>query len=124
MWEIDGYRAPSEALRSGALKLTWLREQFLMDLLTDVQAQQHAHAYILHMIDTTLFLDYLTNRVYLRWLPILEDFDACSDMSWGSIVLAFLYKELYKVSTMRTSQFHGNSTLLQVIWVTNLFMLI
>ena len=34
------------ALRGGALKLTWLCEQFSMDLFTDVQAQQRIHVYI------------------------------------------------------------------------------
>ena len=32
----------------------------------------------------------------------------------GSVVLAYLYRELYKVSTMHTSQFHGPPTLLHV----------
>jgi len=72
-----GIMPPPTAVRGGALNLMWLYEQFLMNPLTDVQAQQHACAYILHMIDTTFFLDYSTNMAYLKWLPLLEDFDAC-----------------------------------------------
>jgi len=53
----------------------------------------------------------------LRWLPLLEDFDACGAMSWGRAVLAFLYRELYKVAMMQTIQFQGHNTLLQVIRV-------
>ena len=100
-----GIVPPLPALSGGELKLMWLCEQFLMNLLIDVQAQQHARACILHMIDTTLFSSHSTNMVYLRWLPILEDCDACGAMPWGSDVLTFLYKELYKVSTMWTLQF-------------------
>ena len=108
-WVVDCERLfditpPPMTLRDRALKLTWFRKQFLVDLLTDMQAQQHACAYIIHMIGTTLFLDYSTNMVYLRWLPLLEDFDVYGAMSWGSIVLAFLYRELYKNFTTRTSQ--------------------
>ena len=46
-----------------------------------VEAQQHARAYILHMIGTQLFPDYSKNKVYLRWLSLLEDFDVCGAMS-------------------------------------------
>ena len=105
--EITGYGAPSNDSEVRALKLTWFRKQFLMDPLTDVQTQQHARAYILYMIETTLFSNYSTNMTYLKWWPLLEDFDACGVMSWGSVVLAFLYRELYKVSLMRTSQFRN-----------------
>jgi len=41
----------------------------------------------------------------------------------GSIVLAYLYIELYKASAMKTSQLCGPQTLLQVKWPL-LFMLI
>ena len=37
-----GCRTPREGSMSGALMLTWLRELFLEDPLTDVQAQQHS----------------------------------------------------------------------------------
>ena len=69
------------ALRGGALKLMWLREQFLVDPLIDMHAQQHARAYIFHMIDTTFFPNYSTNNVYLIWLHLFEDFNACGVMS-------------------------------------------
>ena len=73
-----------------------------MDPSTNVHAQQHAHDYILHMIDTTLFLNYSTNKVHLKWLwlPLLENFDAYGDISWGSVIQTYLYRELYKVPMM------------------------
>ena len=52
------------------------------------------------MIDTILFQDYSMNMVQVKWLPLLEDFDARSAMSWDSVVLAFLDMELYKVAMM------------------------
>jgi len=119
VWEIAGYGTPSDGSEGRSIE-----DQFLMDPLINVQVQQHSRAYILHMISTTLFSDYFTNKVYLIWLPFLEDFDACGAMSWGHVVLAFLYMELYKVSTMRISEFCGRGTLLQVIRVIYLFTLI
>ena len=95
------------------MKLTRLREEFSMVSVTREQSQQHIRAYILHLIGTQLFLDYSTNKIYLRWLLLLEDFDACRALSWGSAMLAILYRSLYKISMMRTSQFSGHSTLLQ-----------
>ena len=61
-----GRETPLTSLRGGAFKLTWLCEQFSVDSLIDVQAQQHARGHILHMINTTLFSDYSTNNIYLR----------------------------------------------------------
>ena len=79
----------------------WLYQQFNVDSLTNVPAQQYACGYIMHMIHTTLSPDYLTNKAHLRLFHLLEDFDACGAISWSSAVLAYLYK----VSTMQTSQF-------------------
>ena len=82
---------PPTDIHGGQVKLPWLREQFIVPPIKDVEAQQHAHAYILHMIGTQLFSDYSKNKVYLRWLPLLEYFDVYGAMSWGSVVLMYLY---------------------------------
>ena len=80
-----GMVPPPTAIHGGQVKLTWLREQFTIPLITYVETQQHARAYILHMIDTQLFSDYSKNKVFLDWLPILEDFDVCGAMSWVAL---------------------------------------
>jgi len=61
-----GVVPPPTAIHGGQVKLIWLREQFTVPPITDMEAQQHAHAYILHMIGTQLFPDYSKNKVYLR----------------------------------------------------------
>ena len=98
------------AIQGGQVKLTWLCEEFSVVPIIEEHAQQHAHALIFHLIDTQLFPDYSTNKVYIRWLPLLEEFDACG--------------ALYKVFMMRTSQFSGHSTLLQVLWINYSILLI
>ena len=110
------------------MKLTWLHEEFPIVLVIEEQAQQHVRAYILHLISTEFFPDYFTYKVYIRWLPLLEDFDICGDLSWGGMVQIVLYRSLYKVFMMRTSQFSGHSALLQVykivIWINYSILLI
>ena len=68
-----------------------------MDPLIDWQFQQYAHAYILHVINTALFLDYSTNIYISDGYFCWRTFDAYGVMSWGSVVFAFLCMELYKV---------------------------
>ena len=112
-----GVVPPPTTIHGGQVKLTWLREKFIVPPITYVKAQQHARAYIFHMIDTQLFLNYSKNKVYLRWLPLLKDFDVCGAMSWGSDVLAYMYRSFYLVSMMQTSLFIGHNKLLQVLRV-------
>jgi len=110
-----GVVPPPTAIHTRQVKLTWLRKQFTVPPITDVEAQQYALAYMLHMIDTQLFPDYSKNKVYLRWLPLLEDFDVCEAMSWGNAVLAYLYRSLYSISMMQTSLFSEHGELLHVL---------
>ena len=79
------------AMHDGQVKLIWYHEQFTVPPTTYMQDQQHAHTYIFHMIITQLFSDYSKNKVYIRWLPLLEDFNVCDTMLWNSVVLDYLY---------------------------------
>ncbi|XP_020271966.1 serine/threonine-protein phosphatase 7 long form homolog [Asparagus officinalis] len=71
-------------------------------------------AYILHMIGCVLFPDASKTLVHARWLSLLEDFDVCGALSWGSAVLAYLYRELSRVSLMQNKEFKGCCTLIQI----------
>ena len=61
------------------MKLQWLCDEFTVvpAYLEDMEVEQFARAYILHMFGTHLFSDPTTNKVHLRWLPLLEDLDVC-----------------------------------------------
>jgi len=56
------------------------------------------------------------------WLSLLKDFDVCGAMSSDSAALAYLYRDLHKISTMETMQLHGCQTLLYVKLSTIVFM--
>ncbi|XP_020261002.1 serine/threonine-protein phosphatase 7 long form homolog [Asparagus officinalis] len=49
-----------------------------------------------------------------RWLPLIGDLDTCGALSWGSAVLAYLYREMSKVAFMKNSDLKGCLSLLQV----------
>ncbi|RYQ83538.1 hypothetical protein Ahy_B10g102259 [Arachis hypogaea] len=38
------------------------------------------------------------NQVHFRWLPLLNDFQRCHGMSWGSTVLAWMYHSLFSTT--------------------------
>ncbi|XP_020267084.1 serine/threonine-protein phosphatase 7 long form homolog [Asparagus officinalis] len=104
-------------LRSGAMKLSWLRQTFQGDIPADASIETllfHAHAYILHMIGCMLFPNASKTLVHARWLPLIEDFSVCGGRSWGTAVLAYLYRELGRVSLMQNKEFKGCCTLIQI----------
>ena len=49
---------------------------------------------IMHIIGSVLMPDANNNRVHLQYLPLLADLRSVRSYSWGSAVLAMLYREL------------------------------
>ncbi|XP_020263980.1 serine/threonine-protein phosphatase 7 long form homolog [Asparagus officinalis] len=101
----------------GNIKLKWLKDTFSVPLPFDappILIEQHARAYIMHMIGSILFPDSSKDKVHARWLPLIGDLDTCGALSWGSAVLAYLYREMSKVAFMKNSDLKGCLSLLQV----------
>ncbi|KAK5785728.1 hypothetical protein PVK06_040343 [Gossypium arboreum] len=57
--------------------------------------------------------DLSRNRVHLRWLLKLIDFRAAGELSWGSVVLAILYREMYGAAQPNKAKIGGCLSLLQ-----------
>ncbi|MFQ6638827.1 hypothetical protein Gotur_016213, partial [Gossypium turneri] len=68
----------------------------ILDNIYGVERIRYARAYILEMIGGYLMPDLSRNLVHLRWLLKLVDFRATRELSWGSAVLATLYREMCK----------------------------
>ncbi|KAG8475437.1 hypothetical protein CXB51_032222 [Gossypium anomalum] len=83
-------------INGGRIEMGWLRDTFPEpdNESTELERIQYARAYILEMIGDYLMLDLSRNLVHLRWLLKLVDFRATGELSWGSAVLATLYKEM------------------------------
>ncbi|KAH1128733.1 hypothetical protein J1N35_000111 [Gossypium stocksii] len=80
--------------------MNWLRRNFggLNEDSIEVQREQHTGVYILMIIRGHLMPDKLRNIVHLRWLLKLINFKEAVELSWGSIVLMTLYREMCRAA--------------------------
>ncbi|XP_025634379.1 protein MAIN-LIKE 1-like [Arachis hypogaea] len=79
------------------VKLTWFHNTVCGELEQDATEERlirYTRGYIMQLIGGILFLDASDSRVHIRWLPLLEDLDACGRLSWDSAVLAWLYRQM------------------------------
>ena len=85
--------------------MKWLHDTFgvLPDDADEVIVQRYARAYILDLLRGSYFADKSGEKVYLRLLSFLEDFDAAGRYSWGNAVLAWLYRELCRATNPDSS---------------------
>ncbi|XP_057734767.1 protein MAIN-LIKE 1-like [Arachis stenosperma] len=73
------------------VKLIWFHNTVCGELeqdATEERLMRYTRGYIMQLIGGILFPDASDSRVHIRWLPLLEDLDACRQLSWGSTVLA------------------------------------
>ncbi|RYR01478.1 hypothetical protein Ahy_B06g080350 [Arachis hypogaea] len=76
------------------VKLTWFFNTVCGELEQDATEERllrYTRGNTMHLIESILFPDASDSRVHIRWLPLLEDLDACGRLSWGSAVLAWMY---------------------------------
>ncbi|XP_057502249.1 protein MAIN-LIKE 1-like [Actinidia eriantha] len=102
--------------------MSWLRRTFdvLPEHADDISVQRHARAYILRLIGGILFTDYSQTLVKVAYLPLLLDLDAAGACSWGSAVLAMLYRSMCRATKIGQRQIAGALLLLQ-IWACERF---
>lgn len=79
------------------------------------EPEDRAAAYLLYLISGTLFADKSVDRARHRFLPVVRGVQKVSDYSFGSAVLADLYRRLGEASRADCKQMCGCLTLLQVI---------
>ncbi|MFQ6649213.1 hypothetical protein Gotur_022569 [Gossypium turneri] len=65
------------------------------------------------MIEGYLMPDLSRNLVHLRWLLKLVDFKATGEFSWGSAVLATLYRDMCGATAPNKAKIGGCLSLLQ-----------
>ncbi|CAA0836883.1 Serine/threonine-protein phosphatase 7 long form homolog, partial [Striga hermonthica] len=86
-WEIAG-----QWLNIGPLERSCKTE--LQEGQPDIVYEQRARALILWCIGSFIFPDHRADGVSLYWLQLLEDFDGIQGYSWGSALLAGVYRAL------------------------------
>ncbi|KAF1873038.1 hypothetical protein Lal_00016157 [Lupinus albus] len=100
------------------IQMSWLDSTFqqLPDDATEVVIDQHARAFILRMIGGFLMPDTSGSRVHLMYLLLLEDLSETYQYSWGSAVLACLYRGLCRAALISRQIEIGGCLLLLQSW--------
>lgn len=108
--------APGNGRTGGRLKLSWLTANFetLSDDASDLELTRYTQSYILQLFAGVLFTDHSGSQIHLMYLPLIQDFARCRGMSWGSAVLAYLFRELCKACRMGVEENAGCLLLLQL----------
>lgn len=99
------------------LHYKWLKKHFyeLPEDADDLTVERHVRAYILSLLCGVLFPDG-TGRMSLIYLPLIADLSRVGTYSWGSAVLAFLYRSLCSVASSHNIKNIGGSLLLLQLW--------
>ncbi|MFQ6667572.1 hypothetical protein Gotur_033546 [Gossypium turneri] len=74
---------------------------------------QAVRAYIMHLIGGVLMPDANGGKVHLMYLPLLSNLHNTRSYSWGSAVLAMLYRELCRTTDLSAMDIGGCLILLQ-----------
>nr|XP_004490105.1 protein MAIN-LIKE 2-like [Cicer arietinum] len=113
--EYLGVIPPEGATKGNFIKLKWIKDTFdnVGENASEVEKQASCRAYILRMIGGLLMPDKSNNRVHLKYLSILGDLNKASHYSWGSAVLATLYRELCLATKPNVMSMGGCALLLQ-----------
>ncbi|KAK5776300.1 hypothetical protein PVK06_044259 [Gossypium arboreum] len=112
---VDGYAVTGSASSTDWEAVCYERLGALPDNINgeyDFRVR-YARAYILEMIGGYLMPDLSRKLVHLRWLLKLVDFRAAGELSWGSAVLATLYKEMCGATRPNKVKIGGCLSLLQ-----------
>ncbi|KAH1064809.1 hypothetical protein J1N35_029796 [Gossypium stocksii] len=102
-------------INGGWIEMDWLRDTFPEpdNDSTELERIRYARAYILEIIGGYLMPDLSQNPVHLIWLLKLVDFRAVVEFSWGSTVLATLYRKMYGATRLNKAKIGGCLSLLQ-----------
>ena len=110
---------PSYEIRGSTISTRWLSQQFSTPPIEadDVTLERFAQAFILALLGSALFANQRGMHVQLYFLPLLRDFTETFMYSWGSAVLAHLYRELFRASWDNVTDIVRCKALLQVLLI-------
>ncbi|KAK1362173.1 hypothetical protein POM88_046647 [Heracleum sosnowskyi] len=109
---------PGRALNYGRLKLSWLDSvvpEVLPDDADDDEVVRYTQAYLLQLLGGVLFTDHQGSQAQCMFIPLLQNLSHCETLSWGSGVLAYLYRELCKSCKIGVKEIAG-CVLLVKLW--------
>ncbi|KAL5124830.1 Serine/threonine-protein phosphatase 7 long form [Glycine soja] len=112
----SGFGPQEGEIKGSVVKLSWLAHHFdqINNDDDEEQVRRFARAWILRFIGGVLFVDKTSNRVSLKYLQFLRDFEECSRYAWGAAVLGFLYREMCSAIDYKTKSIGGMRIILQL----------
>ncbi|MQL87584.1 hypothetical protein Taro_020138 [Colocasia esculenta] len=101
-----------------------LQMAFLRDIFSEINLQgQNMHvircytrAYLMYLLGKALIPDISRNEIHIQYLGFLEDFRDSGKLSWGSAVLAYLYRQLTWAALKKRRKFIGGCLHLLQLW--------
>jgi len=110
-----GVIPPPTVIKGNSIRVSWLNTTFqqLPPNANNEVIAQYARAYILTLIGSILMPDTSAARVHVMYLLRLADLDVVRNYSWGSAVLACLYRCLDHGIHLRQENIGGCMILLQ-----------
>ncbi|XP_012468591.1 protein MAIN-LIKE 2-like [Gossypium raimondii] len=114
-YQLLGDSPEDEESNFTSLKFTWLKAKFgqLSANVTEGELMCAARANIMHIIRGVPMPDANNNKVHMMYLPLLADLSNVRSYSWGSAILAVLYRELCWGTNPDVVNMGGCLTLLQ-----------
>nr|GME08042.1 serine/threonine-protein phosphatase 7 long form homolog [Ipomoea batatas] len=112
-----GFTPNQDDFNTIVLKITSLETHvaaFDVSTANDEQCEQYVRRLILLFMGGLLFPETTRNKVKLCLLDFLEDISIAGQYSWGSAVLAFLYRSLCRAAHYESSIIGGCLILLQL----------
>ncbi|CAI0423957.1 unnamed protein product, partial [Linum tenue] len=104
---------------AGQVSIPWLVEhiQHEVNLGPDTpedQVERYARVYLIGLVGGFLFLDKANRWIQGMWSLLLGDWDEIGGKSWGSAVLARIYRELCTCLRLGAKQAGGEMFILQL----------
>ncbi|XP_016707006.1 protein MAINTENANCE OF MERISTEMS-like [Gossypium hirsutum] len=96
-YQLLGDSSEDDESNFTGLKFTGLKAKFgqLSATATEGELMCTGRAYIMHILGGVLMPDANNNKVHLMYLLLLADLSSVSSYSWGSAVLAVLYRSFF-----------------------------
>lgn len=121
-----GFIPPTGAIKGGRIKVGCLAHALDVSLTSDAPDEaciQRARIYIMLLFGGLLFSDKSGGAMPLIYLPMLEDLKVTQLYSWGSAVLASLYRNLCEAASPTAGEIAGPLVLLQVNMMSSIFII-
>lgn len=112
-----GFTPTDDAFINGMIKLTELRRVIMSPLpegAGQVEIMQRARVYLMQLLGGTVCPDASGSRMPILYINNFIDLCPSTPLSWGSAVLACMYRNLCKATDTKTKSINGPNGLLQL----------